>query len=82
MKNVTRGIKLLAVLFMALVYLGCDEDDAVLPQINAEFTQTINQDTGVVSFINTSTNAITLPSGVTVSETDPNSIPFAVALGS
>lgn len=32
--------------------------------------------------INTSTNAITLPSGVTVSETDPNSIPFAVALGS
>ena len=32
--------------------------------------------------INTSTNAITLPSGVSVSETDPNSIPFAVALGS
>ena len=32
--------------------------------------------------INTSTNAITLPSGVSVTETDPNSIPFAVALGS
>ena len=32
--------------------------------------------------VNTSTNAITLPSGVSVSETDPNSIPFAVALGS
>ena len=31
--------------------------------------------------INTSTNAITIPSGVTVSETDPNSIPFSVALG-
>ena len=31
--------------------------------------------------INTTTNAITLPSGVSVSETDPNSIPFAVALG-
>jgi hypothetical protein len=32
--------------------------------------------------INTSTNAITLPSGVSVTESDPNSIPFAVALGS
>ena len=32
--------------------------------------------------INTSTNAITLPSGVNVTESDPNSIPFAVALGS
>ena len=31
--------------------------------------------------INTSTNAITLPSGVSVTESDPNSIPFAVALG-
>ncbi|WP_262890100.1 PKD domain-containing protein [Winogradskyella haliclonae] len=57
MKKVTKGIKLLSVLFLALAYLGCDEDDAVLPQINAEFTQTINQDTGVVAFINTSTNA-------------------------
>jgi len=32
--------------------------------------------------INISTNVITLPSGVLVTETDPNSIPFAVALGS
>lgn len=32
--------------------------------------------------INISTNVITLPSGVSVTETDPNSIPFAVALGS
>jgi len=31
--------------------------------------------------INTSTNAITLPSGISVTESDPNSIPFAVALG-
>lgn len=31
--------------------------------------------------INTSTNAITLPSGVAVTESDPNSIPFAIALG-
>ena len=35
--------------------------------------------------INTSTNAITLPSGVqvtgTISETDPNALPLAIALG-
>ena len=31
--------------------------------------------------INTSTNAITIPGGVSVTETDPNSIPFAIALG-
>jgi len=32
--------------------------------------------------INTSTNVITLPSGISLTEADPNSIPFAVALGS
>ena len=32
--------------------------------------------------INTSTNAITLPSGVSITEVDPSSIPFAIALGS
>ena len=32
--------------------------------------------------INTSTNAVTLPSSVSVTESDPNSIPFSVALGS
>tara|TARA_R110000868_G_scaffold22166_3_gene91074 strand:- start:1651 stop:1962 length:312 start_codon:yes stop_codon:yes gene_type:complete len=32
--------------------------------------------------MNTLTNVITLPSGVIVDEADPNSIPFAVALGS
>lgn len=31
--------------------------------------------------INTSTNAITIPGGVSITETDPNSIPFAIALG-
>ena len=75
MKKITKGIKLLSVLFLALAYLGCDEDDAVLPQINAEFTQTINQDTGVVSFINTSTNADNytwdLGDGTTSTEVNP-----------
>ncbi len=32
--------------------------------------------------INISTNAVTLPAGVSVTESDPNSIPFSVALGS
>ena len=31
--------------------------------------------------VNTSTNAITLPSGVSITETDPSAIPFAIALG-
>jgi hypothetical protein len=30
--------------------------------------------------INTSTNVITLPSGISITEADPNSIPFAIAL--
>jgi hypothetical protein len=32
--------------------------------------------------VDTSTNAITLPSGVSITEVDPSSIPFAIALGS
>ena len=31
--------------------------------------------------INTLTNAITLPSGISITETDPSAIPFAIALG-
>jgi hypothetical protein len=31
--------------------------------------------------INTSTNAVTLPSSVSISEADPSAIPFAIALG-
>jgi hypothetical protein len=31
--------------------------------------------------VNTSTNAITLPSGISITETDPSAIPFAIALG-
>ena len=31
--------------------------------------------------INTSTNAITLPSGVAITESDPNVVPLAIALG-
>tara|TARA_Y100000114_G_scaffold37164_1_gene32743 strand:+ start:470 stop:778 length:309 start_codon:yes stop_codon:yes gene_type:complete len=31
--------------------------------------------------INTATNAITLPSGVAITESDPNVVPLAIALG-
>ncbi len=31
--------------------------------------------------INTSTNAITRPSGVSITESDPSAIPFSIALG-
>ena len=57
MKKVIKGIKLLVVMALAFAYIGCDEDDAVLPQVEAGFTQTVNQDNGLVTFINTSTNA-------------------------
>ena len=75
MKKIIKGTQLLSVLFLALVYLGCDEDDVVLPQVDAQFTQTINQDTGVVQFINTSTNADNYSwdfgDGTTSTETNP-----------
>ena len=32
--------------------------------------------------INTLTNAVTLPSGVAITESDPSAIPFSIALGS
>ena len=31
--------------------------------------------------INTSINAITLPSGISITESDPSAIPFSIALG-
>jgi hypothetical protein len=31
--------------------------------------------------VNTSTNAVTLPSTVSITESDPSAIPFAIALG-
>jgi hypothetical protein len=57
MKQIFKGIKIVAVLFLALAFVSCDEDDAVLPQVEAGFTYTLNQGTGTVVFINTSTNA-------------------------
>jgi len=59
MKNFFKGIKLASVLALTLAFVGCDDDDVQLPEITAGFTQTIDQNDGVVDFINTSSNADT-----------------------
>lgn len=52
--------KAIALLFISIAFIGCSEDDEVVGQeLSAGFTQTINQNTGTVSFINTSSNATT-----------------------
>ena len=57
MKNLFITLKKVSLLILAISFLGCDDDEAVLPQITAGFTYTINSSTGTVTFINTSINA-------------------------
>jgi PKD repeat protein len=59
MKQIIKGIKIISILFLTLTFfVGCeDDDDNQLPVIEAGFTHTINQVTGTVTFINTSSNA-------------------------
>ncbi|MDA9335127.1 PKD domain-containing protein [Flavobacteriaceae bacterium] len=57
MKNLFRKIKQVSILILAISFMGCDDDAAVLPKLTAGFTHTINANTGTVTFINTSTNA-------------------------
>ena len=57
MKNLFKTLKKVSLLILAISFLGCDDDEAVLPQITAGFTYTINSSTGTVTFINTSINA-------------------------
>ncbi|MCU0358012.1 MAG: PKD domain-containing protein, partial [Cyclobacteriaceae bacterium] len=48
----------LILLFSTIVFFaGCTDEDELLPQVTAEFTYTVNEATGTVTFINTSTNA-------------------------
>ena len=76
MKQIFKGIKIVAVFILTLAFVSCDEDDAVLPQLEAGFTHTINQDTGTVTFLNTSTNAdaYTWDFGDTTASTEINPI--------
>tara|TARA_R110001583_G_scaffold188628_1_gene350939 strand:+ start:720 stop:3041 length:2322 start_codon:yes stop_codon:yes gene_type:complete len=57
MKKLIRTFKQILILIFAVTFLGCEDDDANLPRVLAGFTYTINADTGVVTFINLSTNA-------------------------
>jgi len=57
MKNLMRLFKQISILALAITFLGCTDDDAVLPKIVAGFTYTLNSDTGTVTFINISENA-------------------------
>ncbi len=44
---------------MLFAFVSCDDNETPLPQVLADFTYTINIDTGAVTFINTSENANT-----------------------
>ena len=57
MKNLFKTLKKVSLLILAVSFMGCDDDEAVLPQLTAGFTHTINVSTGTVTFINTSVNA-------------------------
>ena len=57
MKNLIKTLKKVSLLILAISFMGCDDDEAVLPQLTAGFTHTINANTGTVTFINTSINA-------------------------
>ena len=59
MKKLIKNTKLLPILIILIGFIACSEDDAVLPQVTANFTYTLNSDTGKVTFINTSENADT-----------------------
>ena len=59
MKNLIKTIKKVSILILAISFMGCDDDEAVLPKLSAGFTHTIDAATGTVTFINTSINAST-----------------------
>ncbi|GAB2774085.1 carbohydrate binding domain-containing protein [Salinimicrobium soli] len=55
--EISRLLSFVILTASAVIFLGCEQDDADLPQVTAGFTYTLNEDTGAVSFINTSENA-------------------------
>ena len=59
MKKLFKTLKQVVLLFLAISFIGCDDDEVVMPQLTAGFTYTINSNTGTVTFINTSVNAST-----------------------
>ncbi|CAM1371635.1 immunoglobulin-like domain-containing protein [Tenacibaculum xiamenense] len=57
MKQIIKNIKLLSIFLLIISFSACEEEDAVLPSVKAGFTYTVNQEIGLVKFINTSENA-------------------------
>jgi hypothetical protein len=75
MEHLFKKSKLLALLILAISFPGCEEDDEVLPQVIADFTYTLNEDSGTIRFINTSEGASSYKwdfgNGQTSSEINP-----------
>ncbi len=57
MRQLIKNIKSIPVLLIVLCFVACKENDVTLPKVVAGFTYTLNADTGLVTFINTSENA-------------------------
>ncbi|WP_299219081.1 PKD domain-containing protein [uncultured Aquimarina sp.] len=58
MKQLIKKTNIIWLLIIAVAFFfGCEDDDTNLPKVIATFAQTINEDTGIVSFINLSENA-------------------------
>ena len=57
MKQLIKKIKQISILLLVISFAGCENDDALVPKVDANFTHTINAYTGTVTFINTSVNS-------------------------
>ncbi len=75
MEQLFKKTKLLSLLILAISFQGCEDDDEVLPQVIADFTYTLNEDSGTIRFINTSEGASSykwdFDNGETSSEINP-----------
>ena len=59
MKQLLKQALKISFLILAVSFLGCDEDEIILPKVKSGFTYTLNKDTGTVTFINITTDGRT-----------------------
>ena len=57
MRKLIKKVKQISMLLLVISFIGCENDDVLLPQVISGFTHTINAETGTVTFINTSVNS-------------------------
>ena len=57
MKQLIKKVKQISMLLLVISFIGCENDDVLLPEVISSFTYTIDADTGTVTFINTSVNS-------------------------